>query len=351
MALDLEKDQSALSGSGFGASSRNRNRNNQPHLTHRLRLGTLVGPYARLHNCPDDGSGRMAPVMLDYETQDVGDAVESYMQQILPSLIAHEPQTFTRTVLEAAHRMLAEQEDEMLRKALDLWGLAELVDRETCWHMAIQPASASVTPASSASAPPSPVQILTRDRISGGSADDDNNNENEGSSSDPSSPSGANIYGMFSMQLSAAAERRANMTSKSLLSSMQRILFDSKVKIGFPAYLACLVFVIAIEKEIWMFKAWEAPRLIQSWPLARSPEQYAAQVRAFPGVLRMILSVRRVFPRTARDPRGKLVVEEGVPAVDEFFQLLDLNCELREFAGWMFGPFFGKGDCGELGSC
>jgi hypothetical protein len=236
-------------------------------------------------------------IMIDQDSDDVPDKVERYMRAVLPHFIEREPSKFMRTTLETATQQLHANEDELLRKALELWGLVESIDRERQWSILEKP---------------------------GGNAEEarwikEAHGETE-----------ADIYTMLCMQLNAAAERKANSTSRNLLSMMHRLLQDSKVKVGFNMFLTALIFLNCVEKSTWAFKAWEQDHLRPGWPLERDPGVFTQQGDTLAGLLKMLLTIRKALPQTSRSAEGKLVTDDTDPMVVNYFQIIDLDCKLDE---------------------
>jgi len=230
-------------------------------------------------------------VMLDTEKQDLPAKVEAYLRDMLPELIKLEPTHFVQITLHAAVHLANTTNDELLRKALDLWGYVELMDRENQRAM----------------------------RINLGI---DNHRADYISSSDQA-------FTTIRLQMAAAVERKAASTSKELLLSMQRVLQDSKTKIDFSMYITSMILLHCVEKSTWIFRAWEEPGLRSSWPLSRDPSSFSQQGRGIAEVLRMLLEIRKVLPRTAcQEEGGKLITKEENPAIREYFEAIDLDCEL-----------------------
>ncbi|KAF7558829.1 hypothetical protein G7046_g5328 [Stylonectria norvegica] len=246
-------------------------------------------------------------IMIDQDADDIPGKVERYMRDVLLLFIEREPSKFMRITLECANQQLAEGEDDLLRKALELWGLVESIDRERQWH------------------------ILERPIAEG---------EQHRVIREAQSEHDADIYTMICMQLNAAAERKANNTSKGLLSGMHRALQDSKVKIGFKVFLTALIFLNCVEKSTWAFKAWEQDHLRPGWPLERDPGVFTQQGGNLAGLLRMLLAIRKALPQTMRNGAGKLATAEQDPAVIGYFQSLDLDYDtiLARQEGSQFSP-------------
>lgn len=240
-------------------------------------------------------------IMIDQDSDDVPDKVERYMRAVLPHFIEREPSKFMRTTLETATQQLQADEDDLLRKALELWGLVESIDRERQWSILEKP---------------------------GGKAEEARWIKEAHGETD------ADIYTMICMQLNAAAERKANSTSRNLLSMMHRLLQDSKVKIGFNMFLTALIFLNCVEKSTWAFKAWEQDHLRPGWPLERDPGVFTQQGDTLAGLLKMLLTIRKALPTTSRSAEGKLVTEDTDQMVLTYFQTIDLDCK-SELTAWL----------------
>ncbi|KOS17489.1 hypothetical protein ESCO_003125 [Escovopsis weberi] len=233
-------------------------------------------------------------VMIDQDAEDIPGKAEIYMRNVLRLFIEREPSRFMRVTLETACEQLAKVDDELLRKALELWGLVECIDRERQWAILEKPSAEGEEPRWIKEA---------------------------------QSVNDADIYTMICMQLNAAAERKANSTSKSLLNHMDRLLTDSKTKVGFKMFLTALIFLNCVEKSTWAFKAWEQDHLRPGWPLERDPSIFTQQGGNLAGLLKMLLSIRKALPQTMQNADGKLVVQDKDPEIVEYFQNLDIDCE------------------------
>ncbi|CAI4210638.1 unnamed protein product [Parascedosporium putredinis] len=156
------------------------------------------------------------------------------------------------------------------------------------------------------------------------------------------------VYTIMCLQLNAAAERKANATSMTLLNGMQRILQDSKIKIGFPMYITALVFLNCVEKSTWSFKAWEQDEIRVGWPLEREPGTFTSQGETLASLLRLLLIIRRVLPQTERSSdSGKLIVLGEVdPIIATFFHKLDLDFDTLQTRRDI--PEFNPGDSRSL---
>lgn len=267
-----------------------------PETEKTIAFGTLV---ALLEPSESQAESRQSKdpfhqvIMIDQDTEDIPAKAEMYMKDVLQLFIEREPSKFMRVTLETAMDQLARTDDDLLRRALELWGLVESIDRERQWTILEKPSTEGEEPRWIKEA----------------------QNEND-----------ADIYTMICMQLNAAAERKANSTSKSLLNHMDRLLTDSKTKVGFKMFLTALIFLNCVEKSTWAFKAWEQHHLRPGWPLERDPSVFTQQGGNLAGLLKMLLSIRKALPQTTRDAEGKLSTQDRDPDIIEYFQVLDLDC-------------------------
>ncbi|KAI6781106.1 uncharacterized protein J7T54_003273 [Emericellopsis cladophorae] len=240
----------------------------------------------------ENGEPHHQVIMIDQEMEDLPDHIEKYMRIALPLFIEHESSRFMRITLQTAQGVLDMEEDELLRKAIELWGLVEIIDRERHWIFLEKPGAEGEEPR----------------YIKEIQSDND-----------------ADTYTMICMQLNAAAERKANNTSKGLLSFMDRLLQDSKNRVGFKMFLTALIFLNCVEKSTWAFKAWEQAHLRPGWPLERDPSAFTQQGSILAGLLRMLLGIRKALPPTARSSDGKLVTTSEEPQIARYFETLDLD--------------------------
>lgn len=284
--INLHKDQLQLTDVGSVVDV-----SHFPDTGKRISLPTLA---VLLEPGPDGASSKLYQViMINQDREDVPAKVDAYVRDVLELFVEREPSRFMRVTLETAMRQLAEREDELLRKALELWGLVESIDRERQWTIVERPPGEDQAPR--------PIK----------EAQDEHD---------------VDIYTMICMQLNAAAERRANATSKALLNLMDRLLADSKTRAGFGIYLTALILLNCVEKSTWALKAWEQDHLRPGWPLERDPGAFVQQGGHLAGLFKMLLSIRRALPPTARAADGRLATLDPDPAVVLYFESLDLQC-------------------------
>ncbi|KAI1346865.1 hypothetical protein F5Y01DRAFT_262804 [Xylaria sp. FL0043] len=231
-------------------------------------------------------------ILLDNDKEDIPGKVEAYMRNMLPEYITHEPSPHVRVTLEAADQIAKATNDELLKRSLELWGIVEMMDRERQWTM---------------------LAKFPRPEVEDHWIKDDTESE---------------AYSNICMQLTAAAERKASLASKNLLNGIQRSLQDGKTRLGFPMFLTVMLFLNCLEKTTWAFKAWDQENLRPKWPLERPPHSYTNQGHGLTELLRMLLVIRHVLPKTIQSDLDIPIVAEGEgPEVKKYFQ--DLNVTPR----------------------
>ncbi|KAK0641586.1 hypothetical protein B0T16DRAFT_336283 [Cercophora newfieldiana] len=261
----------------------------------RLRLHVLhCEKVEQLETQPDATNSEKNPfnvMMLNTDKQDILVKIEDYMREVLPELINQEPSHFIQVTLRQGFELATSANDELLKKAIELWGHVELVNQERQWIISVN---------TTGDGDPQAVYI-------------------KGDTYQES-------FTTICLQLTAAAERKAMTTSRTLLTGMQRVLQDSKVKMDFNMYLTAMILLNCIEKSTWAFKAWEQPNLRPSWPLPKEPSSFLRQGHVMSDLLRMLLVIRKVQPRTARrESDGKLITIEEDPTARKYFEAIDLD--------------------------
>ncbi|KLU81878.1 hypothetical protein MAPG_00959 [Magnaporthiopsis poae ATCC 64411] len=248
-------------------------------------------------------------LMIDSDKEDVPAKVEVYMRKVLHEFVEREKSKFARITLNTALSLSHKTQDELLKKAIELWGLVEILDRERQWHILARYGG------------PEGKTRWIRD-----------NTEQD-------------CFTTICLQLTAAAERKAAQTSKQLLTGMQRVLQDSKTKIDHNMFFTTLILLNCIEKTTWAFKAWEQDTLQPMWPLEKHPASFTPQGYVLADLLKMLLGIRKVLPRTfCREPDGMLATEE--PALHEYFH--DLDLKYAEVQSKQENPIFSPTDSRSL---
>ncbi|KAI0172267.1 hypothetical protein GGR52DRAFT_549662 [Hypoxylon sp. FL1284] len=229
-------------------------------------------------------------LLLDFESEEISGKVETYMRQTLSELVSREPSHYIRVTLEIAAMVAEETNDELLKRSIELWGIVDMMDRERQWTMLAK----------------SPKEGVEDYWIK-----DDTDSE---------------AYTNICMQLTAAAEHKADIASKNLLKGIQQKLQDGKIKLGFPMFLTVMLFLNCLEKTTWAFQAWEEENLRPKWPLQKPPSSYTHQGEELMELLRMLLDIRHVLPKTTSpDAESPLVANESDPMIQKYFEHLGVT--------------------------
>ncbi|CAK7212474.1 hypothetical protein SBRCBS47491_001476 [Sporothrix bragantina] len=263
-------------------------------------------------------------VMVDTAKDDVPLKMEYYMRNMLPEFIQREPSLFVRTMLETATALAQETNSVLLKKAIELWGLVEILDRERQWQIRVKPIP-GITSTGKPKAQDEEAKegdVAGDDAAGGAAAVATTDDEARQIRADTDQET----YTTLCLQLTAGAERKAAAISNSLLTTMQRLLQDSKTKIDYTMYFTTLILLNCVEKSTWGFKAWDQETLREMWPLERTPHDFAQQGYVIADLLRMLLSIRKALPRTTcRAEDGMLVTEDDDPVIRNFFETIKLN--------------------------
>ncbi|KAI1759287.1 hypothetical protein GGR53DRAFT_152805 [Hypoxylon sp. FL1150] len=262
-----------------------------PETGHKAVFQVLQGKQNEgVDNMPDgDNPGRV--LLLDYDNEDISGKVEAYMRQTLNELISREPSHYVRVTLKIATMVAEQTNDELLKRSLELWGIVEMMDRERQWTMLVK---------------------SSKEGVEDYWIKDDSDTE---------------AYTNICMQLTAAAEHKADTASQSLLKGIQQNLQDGKIKLGFPMFLTVMLFLNCMEKTTWAFKAWDEENLRPKWPLQKPPSDYTHQGEELMELLRMLLTIRHVLPRTVptEDADTPMMADENDPMIQKFFQDLGVT--------------------------
>lgn len=231
-------------------------------------------------------------IVMINDQEELSGKMEAYVRDQLPVFAQKERASFSRITVETALQIARDADDRNLRLALELWGFVEVIDRELKWNLDIRPSPAT--------------------QLEGKSVTQE---------------SDAELYKTICLQLTAAAERKASTTSKSLLTHMQRDLQDARTRIGHGMFFTILVLLICVEKSTWAFKAWEEmSKTINCWPLERLPSDYTQQGYRISELLGMLLGIRRALPKTAiRESDGVLIAEDQDPVLQSYFERINLR--------------------------
>lgn len=221
---------------------------------------------------------------------DLPEKMQTYVEQILPELVRKEEAAFSRITLEMALEQAAISENRILKLSLDLWGYVEMIERELKWKYSVQASPVAREKA----------RLITKE------TDED-------------------LYKVLGLQMSTAAEMKAEMTSKQLLMHMGRDLQDGRAVVDKPMFCAILLLLLSVEKSTWAFLIWErVPQLKDHWPLQAPPSDFTRQGDQLAELLRMLLTIRKALPKiTVREEDDVLTTED--PEYELYFEQINLK--------------------------
>jgi len=230
--------------------------------------------------------------LLDVEKDDPPKIIEAYMKQMLGLFIANEISNFMKVTLSTAQNLLAAKDDPLVTRALHFWGVVHiLVDHELAWTITSHPET----------------------ELANGNDQQISRNTDE------------KTYGRLCLQLNAAAEMKASEMCKAVLGDLERRLLSKDSSESFEIFIATIIVLNCIEKSTWLFKSWEQPSFLSTWPLPKSPESFVQQGEVVADLLHQLLNIRHIPPKTSINAEGIITGDEGHPAA-AYYEQLQLSC-------------------------
>ena len=230
--------------------------------------------------------------ILDHEHDDLPSKLEAYVRGISNVFYAREPSHFMHVTLNTAQELAVNKQDPLLSRALELWSTVHiLVDHELRWSL-------SERVSIDAQAGQGPMIVST---------------VNDGT------------YDLLTLQLNAAAEKKASLICKSLLSDVERRLLEKSSKGSFETFLIAIIILNCVEKSTWLFKSWEQESFKSRWPLDKAPVWFASQGEKLADMLQMLLTMRNVAPKTFIRPEDGIIATDSNPVAREYFENLQLK--------------------------
>ncbi|KAG9249314.1 hypothetical protein BJ878DRAFT_547289 [Calycina marina] len=235
--------------------------------------------------------------ILDSDGDDLASKLEAYVKRMSHVFIQREPSHFMSVTLNRAAAATLSTPDSLLARVLELWSIVHiLVDHELKWIL---------TEKSDHSTPPGQGQLI---------------DQNDGD----------NTYAVMCLQLSAAAEKKAAVMCKHLLSDLERQMCDRPKKgspTHFELYIITMILLNCVEKTTWLFRCWGQESFRTRWPLENPPSFYANQGDQVVDHFHYLMRMRNILPKINVDSEGILtadVVNDDESAMG-FFRALHLN--------------------------
>ncbi|KAH8597226.1 hypothetical protein B0O99DRAFT_87967 [Bisporella sp. PMI_857] len=235
--------------------------------------------------------------ILDQDGDDLPLKLEAYVKRISHVFVEREPSHFMHTTLNAAVSAARDKPDSILTRVLELWSMVHiLADSELKWVL---------------------TEKIDTDGVAGqGPAIEDSITENP--------------YAVMSLQLGAAAEKKASIMCKQMLSELERNCFDRE-KPGNPShfelYITTLIVLNCIEKMTWLFRCWEQESFRPRWPLVYPPAHFAGEGDLVSGHFHYVLRIRNFLPKIYVNPDGKIAAEdtEKDQSAKDYFKNINLS--------------------------
>jgi len=237
--------------------------------------------------------------VLDYSGDDLPLKLEAYVKRMTHVFIQREPSHFMSVTLNTAATVSVTTPDSLLARVLELWSMVHiLVDHELKWIL---------------------TEKLEHDSQAGSGQIIDQND-------------GDDTYAVICLQLSAAAEKKAAVMCKHVLSELERQMCD-RAKKGAPThfemYLITMILLNCVEKTIWLFRCWEQESFSSRWPLENPPGFYANQGDKVTDHFHYLMRMRNILPKVHVNFEGNLAVDatEDDESVMAYFRDINLNRE------------------------
>jgi hypothetical protein len=200
--------------------------------------------------------------------------LEEYTKMMLPFFVENEPSTFMQVTLSTAMDLSTKQTHwpGFLTRALELWA---------CVHILVDGSAWSFT-----------------ERL------DFNTQPGHGPLIDPALDSKS--YELFSLQINAAAEKKAGTLVKTILNETERDLLNKTSNGSFTHFLAGIILLHCIEKATWLFQCWEQEPHNSRWPIETPAGTFTRQGDKVIDILTMLFYIRKILPPTFQKEDGTI---------------------------------------------
>ncbi|KAL3428391.1 hypothetical protein PVAG01_01900 [Phlyctema vagabunda] len=229
--------------------------------------------------------------ILDNDNDDLPLKLEAYMKRMSSIFFEREPSHFMNVTLNTALELSVQKEDDLLKRALDLWSIVHiLIDHELRW--------------------------TTTQR---GNIDDA-----AGNGRPIEQREGDRTYPVICLQLNAAAEKKAAQVCNGVFRNLEGRLLKSSNNCTFELFLVSIIALNCLEKSTWLFKSWEQENFTSRWPLDKGPSWYASQGDRIIDLLQMLLRIKSVPPKTYTREDGILATDADQTA-REYYEKIQLS--------------------------
>jgi len=234
--------------------------------------------------------------MIDFEADDMTTKLERYLVDETDKFIDHEPLHFLKSTLKTATRLISEQGDILLAKAINLWTATNVLatSAESRWNIHLNTEKkAAYEPETTEPGP----HIISSDRTD---------------------------YDLIRSQLLDATERYCATQGKAVVAELERRLLARQQTAAFITFLVSVILLNCIERMSLLYKSFDVSPSQEGdiknndsestghtpvdWPLDAPPSAFWPQGASFANLLHLLLRLRGLPPRT-------YVREDGCMAV------------------------------------
>jgi len=248
----------------------------------------------------DDGSQtdlQNTLFMIDFEADDMTTKLERYLVDETDKFIDHEPLHFLKSTLKTATRLISEQGDILLAKAINLWTATNVLatSAESRWNIHLNTEKKAVYEPETTE--PGPHSIGS-DRTD---------------------------YNLIRSQLLDATERYCATQGKAVVAELERRLLARQQTAAFITFLVSVILLNCIERMSLLYKSFDVPPPQEEtdtkldnvkptsytppdWPLDGPPSAFWPQGASFADLLHLLLRLRGLPPRTYVREDGSVAV-------------------------------------------
>lgn len=222
--------------------------------------------------------------------------IVSYFENIHKSLVDAEPSPVLRSTLQTAQTLLSCRPDQLLRRCTELWSrVTVLVDPTFSFKLVAEPGDIADA-ATSRQDHAVPGLAMTPTEW----------------------PQSCHL---INMQLRNFIEQRVGVLADGIIKDLERRMMEKPHDNQFHTFIAAVILMNCVERISWQYARWtKLPEA--SWPLDKSPEDYAEEGDSFASVLEGLLELRNIPPKTVVDPIRKIIISGNATdaVVNDWFE-------------------------------
>ncbi|GAB7338604.1 hypothetical protein MBLNU457_5339t1 [Dothideomycetes sp. NU457] len=238
--------------------------------------------------------------MIDFEADDMTTKLEHYLVDETDKFIDHEPLHFLKSTLKTATKLISEQGDILLAKAINLWTATNVLatSAEARWNIHLNTEKkAAYEPETTEPGP----HTISSDRTD---------------------------YDLMRSQLLDATERYCATQGKAVVAELERRLLARQQTAAFITFLVSVILLNCIERMSLLYKSFDISPAQDAdtknneseslayipidWPLDAPPAAFWPQGASFANLLHLLLRLRGLPPRTyVRDDDSVAVITDS----------------------------------------